>query len=72
MPSKNETHSSPCVLKAIYSCYRIRGFVFHLKLIKLSILGLHLYFLCQGSTAEKVEVAILGPTKLPLIEDVGL
>ena len=71
MPSKIETHSSSCVLKAIYSCYRKQDFNFHLTLIKQSILGLHLYFLCQGSTAKKVEVAILGPTKLPVIEDVS-
>lgn len=50
MPSKNEARSIPCVLKTIYIyiCYRKQGFTFHLKLIKLSILGLHSYFLCQG------------------------
>lgn len=72
MPSKNETSSSPCVSKATYSCYRKRGFTFHRKLIQLSILGLHSYSFVRGSsTAEEAGVAILGPTNLPLEEDLG-
>lgn len=73
MHSKNETCSSPCVLKATYSSYRKKIFTFHRKPIQLSILGLWSYFFISGSSnAEKGRVAILNPTNLPLKEDLGL